>query len=110
MHYLTFVAENGDEVNFDFADIKSFDLYGEGDDYENELEYMEGTIAQSGDDDHYEFGEFGLPVSSLRWLTVHANDIAQVIVDDEPEHTYYVPEGMSLSHMVVNGDLSFVIE
>lgn len=114
MYYLTFVAENCDEVSFNYEDIRRTAIesvdYGDG----PELECASGTIMRSGDYDHYEFDDpFDLPTSSLRWLAIHADDITQVILesdtDDECE-TVYVPEDKKLSYMVVNGDLSFTLE
>lgn len=39
-------------------------------------------------------------------------NISQVIIEDDEDFcdTYYVPEGMSFSYTVVNGDLSFEME
>ena len=112
MYYLTFVFENGDDVSFVCDNIKHLAVkgadYGDG----MELSYLSGTIEKAGDEEHYEFDMSGLPYSSFQWLVSHQADIAQVIIEDDEDlyDTYYVPEGMSFSHMVVDGDFSFVLE
>lgn len=112
MYYLTFVFENGDDVSFACDHITR--LAVDGADYSDGmcLSYLSGTIEKTGNEDHYEFGMYGMPRSSFLWLVSHRDDIAQVIVEDSEDFcdTYYVPEGMSFSYGVVNGDLSFEME
>lgn len=112
MFYLSFVFENGDDVSFACKNIKQMTIGG--DEYDNvlELSYLEGTVAKEGDVDHYEFGEFGAPKSSFQYLVSNQENIVQVILEDGEDlyDTYLVPDGMSFSYTVVNGDLSFVLE
>lgn len=115
MTHLTFVAENCDEVTFDadfleVATVGVCDTYG--DDY-SELLHMHGTLFKDADHSHQEPCFFEPMTSAFLWLTKHADDLTQVISEDADEgsyHTYLVPEGMTLSYTVVNGDFGFSLD